>query len=188
LTVGIGLGAALACGWLAFPAALYQPIEQPIQFSHKLHTGDKVGMACEDCHALTADGRFNLPKTETCAGCHSEVQGKSADEKRLVDDYVAKNREIPWLVYAQQPENVYFSHAPHLKLANLKCERCHGAHGSTTSLRPFERDRISTYSRDIKPVAMILGSSARTGSMTMDDCSACHHERGVKESCLTCHK
>lgn len=188
LTFGMGLGAALACGWLAFPMALYQPIDQPIQFSHKLHTGEDVALTCEDCHALTPDGRFNMPATESCAGCHSEVQGKTADEKRLVDEYVSKNREIPWLVYARQPENVYFSHAPHLKLAGLKCERCHGAHGTTANLRPFERNRISTYSRDVKPVPVLLAKSSGPGSMTMDDCSRCHHERGVRESCLTCHK
>ncbi|HYM60896.1 MAG TPA: menaquinone reductase multiheme cytochrome c subunit QrcA [Thermoanaerobaculia bacterium] len=188
LAFGIGLGTALFCGWIAFPYALYRQTEQPIQFSHKIHTGEKAGLTCEECHALTAEGRLGLPKLDKCAPCHSEPQGKTTAEKLLVDRYVSKGREVPWLVYARQPENVYFSHAPHIKLAQIKCERCHGPHGDTGSLRPFEQSRISTYSRDIHGRSVLPIRRTEWGSMTMDDCSRCHRERGVQESCLTCHK
>lgn len=185
---GIGFAAALAAGWIGLPRALYEPVEQPLQFSHATHTGEAVGMTCQDCHALGDDGRFaGLPGIELCAPCHTEPWGSSPHEARLVDEYVQPNREIPWLVYARQPENVYFAHAPHIKLANLPCETCHGEHGKTTSLRPFERNRISTYSRDIEGHLVVL-ASANDHGMKMNDCSRCHHERGVEQSCLTCHR
>jgi menaquinone reductase, multiheme cytochrome c subunit len=188
LIFGLGMAAALALGWIAFPRVLYRPIEQPIQFSHKVHTGEAVGMACEDCHALSEDGRFaGIPTTESCAGCHSEPVGESENEKRLVDDFISKNREIPWLVYSRQPENVYFSHAPHLKLAEMTCESCHGKHGETDTLRPFELNRLSTYSRDLCGRWTTIRQVQWRG-MKMDDCSNCHIEKGVEQGCLTCHK
>lgn len=187
ITLGVGLTAGFACGWIALPHVLYDRVEQPIQFSHKTHTGEAVGMACEDCHSLTADGRFTgLPRIDNCAGCHTEPMGKSADEKKLAA-MIADGREISWHVYARQPENVYFSHAPHMKLGEIKCERCHGPHGSSDRLRPFERNRLSTYSRDVEGRA-VLARSQEWDGMKMTDCSNCHHERGVRESCLTCHK
>jgi len=184
-----GAVVALGAGWVAFPRVLYRRAAQPLQFSHRLHTGERVGLACEECHALAADGRFSgIPRIEKCAACHAEPQGKTADEKRLVEEYVAKGLEIPWLVYSRQPENAYFSHAPHLKLAKLKCEQCHGPQGEGDSLRPFERNRISGYSRDIWGRSISRLRRARWEGMKMDDCSRCHARSGVRESCLTCHK
>jgi menaquinone reductase, multiheme cytochrome c subunit len=190
ITFGIGLLAALAGGWLVVPRAIYRSTEQPIQFSHKIHTSEKVGLSCQDCHSLNADGKFSgIPRLETCAPCHTERQGKTAAEKLLVDDYVSKNREIPWLVYARQPENVYFSHAPHIKLAGIKCERCHGPHGTTDRLRPYEQNRISTYARDVEGYSLVrLQTADWEHGMKMNECSHCHQQRGVQESCLTCHK
>ena len=172
-----GVLVALLGGWVAFPRVLYTRIDQPIQFSHKTHTSEAAGLTCADCHALAEDGRFTgIPPIENCAGCHTEPLGKSAEEKKLIDAYVAKNRQIPWLVYARQPENAYFSHAQHVKLGGLTCERCHGAHGDSQSLRPLERNPLSTYSRDVEQ------------NLKMNDCSRCHEERGVEQGCLTCHK
>lgn len=190
IAFGSGLAVALLGGWIAVPHALYRTENQPVQFSHRVHTSDKVSMTCQDCHALSDDGKFGgIPRLETCVPCHGEPQGKSADEKRFIKEYVEKNREVPWLVYARQPENVYFSHAPHIKLAGLKCEQCHGPHGTTDRLRPFEANRISTYARDVEGYSLVKLRPARwQEGMKMDDCSSCHHERGVKESCLTCHK
>ena len=188
IAFALGMAGALALGWLAFPNALYSSVEQPLQFSHKVHTGEQVGMGCQDCHAIGEDGRFaGLPTLESCAGCHSEPQGKTAEEKRFVEQYVAKNREVPWLVYARQPENVYFSHAAHVNLGKVECDRCHRGHGTTDRLRPLEQNRLSTYSRDIDGFSMV-SLRKRDDGMKMTDCSNCHHERGVKESCLTCHK
>lgn len=190
LTFGLGFAIAMAGGWLAVPRVLYQRAEQPVQFSHKVHTSEQVGMACQDCHALDEQGKFSgIPSLETCSPCHSEPQGKTAEEKRFIADYVSKNREVAWHVYARQPENAYFSHAPHVTLAKIKCERCHGPHGSSDRLRTFEQNRLSTYARDVEGYTLVRWNPDEwQRGMKMDDCSNCHHERGVEESCLTCHK
>ena len=176
-----GLLLTLGLGWFGFPKALYRETPQPLQFSHRIHTGDKGGMKCEDCHALREDGSFTgIPTLEKCAGCHAAAIGSSPQEKRLVDQFVSRNREIPWLVYARQPDNVYFSHAPHIRRGKLKCEQCHGTQGSTDTLMPYEEDRISGYSRDVL-------ESHRAKKMAT--CEDCHGLCGkTEQGCLECHK
>jgi hypothetical protein len=185
-----GLALALAVGWLGLPRLLYARSEQPLRFSHKTHASEKTGFACADCHGFEPDGRFaGIPRLESCAACHSEPQGTSDDEKRLVEEFVKPSREIPWRVYARQPENVHFPHAPHVKRAAIACERCHGPHGTTDALRPYEENRVSGYSRDVwGPSLSRLGRAPWQG-MKMSDCESCHAQHGREHTaCLDCHK
>lgn len=183
-----GFGLVLTAGWIAFPRAAYERQNQPVQFSHKVHR-EKAGMNCEDCHAIREDGTFSgIPTVDKCAGCHAAPMGNTEEEKRMIKRYIESNREIPWLVYARQPENVRFSHAFHVKLAKLACERCHQAHGDSDSLPAFERDRVSGYSRDILGDPALPAAADRHPGMQMDDCIGCHQRRGVQDSCLACHK
>jgi menaquinone reductase, multiheme cytochrome c subunit len=183
-----GFAVALGAGWAGLPAVLYERSQQPVAFSHKVHTGEKGGMKCDDCH-FREDGSFGgIPALEKCAGCHAAPLGQTPAEKAFVDGYVIPNREVPWGVYARQPENAYFPHTAHVKLAKLACSQCHGDHGSTDILRPLERDRITGYSRDLwgRPVSQV---ALRSGpGMLMDDCVACHRDKGLQHSCLDCHK
>ena len=85
------------------------------------------------------------------------------------------NREVPWQVYSRQPENVYFSHAAHVKLAHLGCRQCHGAQGESGALVPARVDRISGY-------------SGSPDFQNMDACEDCHRRHGAANSCLACHQ
>jgi hypothetical protein len=171
-----GVLAALGAGWAGFPRVIYQRRAQPVDFSHKVHA-DKAGQKCEDCHEFREDGSFaGIPRLDKCAGCHAAAMGTTAAEKQFIDGYVTPQREVRWASYARQPENVYFSHAVHVKRAQLQCESCHGNHGQTDTLRVYQEDRISGYSRDI------------WAGMKMDDCVACHRRHGTENSCLDCHK
>jgi menaquinone reductase, multiheme cytochrome c subunit len=183
-----GFAAALAIGWVGFPYALYERIEQPLQFNHRVHTED-AGMACADCHAFADDGRFaGIPATASCAMCHVAPLGESEAERVLVEEYLEPGREIEWLVYSRQPVNVYFPHAQHVNGAGLDCETCHGPHGASESLRPFERNRLSGYSRDVWGSRLSRVGMSEWEGAKMVDCSRCHRDLGVTESCLTCHK
>lgn len=189
LSFSLGLAVALGIGWIAFPRALYRTETQPLQFNHKLHSSDKVGSKCADCHTLGADGGFAVPALDSCSGCHSEPVTQNANEKVLVEQYVKPNRPIPWRVYARQPDNVRFSHAIHVQRAKMKCEECHGDHGSTSSLRSYQENRISGYSRDVwgYSISRIVMDKSHP-AMKMDDCAACHQQHRVDSSCLDCHK
>lgn len=170
-----GFAGALALGWLGFPSLRYVAADQPLRFSHRVHTSEATGFGCTDCHAIRADGEFaGIPPLSTCAACHAEAVGSSPEEKRLVEEFVKPGREIPWRVYSRQPDNVRFPHAPHVQGARLACERCHGAHGTSDTLAAFEADPISGYAR---------------GLVTMDECEDCHRERGRgAQACIGCHR
>jgi menaquinone reductase, multiheme cytochrome c subunit len=185
-----GVLMALLAGWRGFPLILYQRAEQPVDFSHAVHQ-DKAGMKCADCHAFRDDGTFaGIPRLDKCSGCHTQAMGATSEEKKFIDTYVTPNREVPWLVYSRQPDNVHFSHIEHVKLGKLACERCHGLQGKTDKLRPYEQDRISGYSRDIWGHSMSRIGLRPGDGKKMTDCESCHRERGVAqaESCLACHK
>jgi hypothetical protein len=170
-----GFAIMLAAGWVGFPYAIYKSRPQPVDFSHKVHA-DKAGAKCEDCHFLRDDGAWaGIPAMDKCSGCHAQPMGTSAEEKRFIDGYVTPGREVPWQVYSRQPQNVYFSHAAHIKLAHLDCRQCHGAQGESETLGPARVDRISGY-------------SGSPHFQDMNACEDCHRQRGAANSCLACHK
>jgi hypothetical protein len=184
-----GFAGMMLIGWVIFPELLYEEREQPLQFSHSAHTGDALGMTCDNCHTFAEDGRFEgIPTVAKCAECHAEPLGTSEAENRLVEEFIKQNREIPWLVYSRQPDNVYFSHVQHVEAGKLECTQCHGEHGASDSLRVYQVNRISGYSRDIWG-EHISGFAVQTSDgKKMDDCANCHRALDVRQSCLGCHK
>ncbi len=118
----IGLVASLVLGWVIFPQLLYSKKKQPIDFNHALHN-ELVEASCESCHFFRQDGTYSgVPTLAQCIDCHEEVQGESEEEEKFVSQYVAKGREVPWLVYARQPDCVFFSHIAHV-FPNSKCNK-----------------------------------------------------------------
>jgi hypothetical protein len=171
---GLGVAAALALGWLAFPRAVYVRRAQPVEFRHKIHAEKSGVTQCGDCHTLRADGAFEgIPRAAACAGCHTDPVGSSKAEATLVNDYIKKGREVDWLESSRQPDNVWFSHAIHIKRAGLKCAECHQNYGESATQPADELNRISGYHR-------------RTLDMSV--CEDCHRKRGAQAGCLGCHK
>ncbi|MGB8582112.1 MAG: menaquinone reductase multiheme cytochrome c subunit QrcA [Candidatus Sulfotelmatobacter sp.] len=186
---GLGFAVALLAGWVAFPRGLYVRQNQPLVFRHKTHA-EKSGIAeCGQCHVLRADGTFaGTPTLETCTACHSERMGTSAGEAILVDNYVKTGRDVPWLVYARQPANVWFSHAIHVQKAGLACAACHSTYGESDEVRIYEQNRISGYSRDIWGHSISRIRFGRHDGMKMADCEGCHRQHHVQAECLSCHQ
>jgi len=192
----VGFVASLIVGWVVFPKLLYCQKEQPISFSHAIHINE-VEEGCESCHFFREDGTYSgVPKLEQCIDCHEEVQGESPDEEKFVNEYVTKGREVPWLIYSKQPDCVFFPHAAHVKAAEMDCVTCHGPIGESTTLKPYEENWITGYSRDLWG-KNISGLKKNTWDrMKMDDCSECHIKNNVKQTsvqtkkgaCFVCHK
>ena len=192
----LGLVASLVLGWVIFPQLLYSKKEQPVDFNHALHN-ELVEDSCESCHFFREDGTFSgVPKLAQCIDCHEEVNGEDPEEEKFVTQYVAKGREVPWLVYARQPDCVFFSHIAHVKMGQMDCVTCHGHIGESESLKVYEENRITGYSRDIwgKNIAGIKWNS--WDRMKMDDCADCHKKNNVnlgsvqtgRGGCFVCHK
>jgi hypothetical protein len=113
-----------------------------------------------------------------------------------VEAYVAKGREVPWLIYARQQDCVFFPHAAHVIKAKMDCVTCHGHIGESESLPVYEENRITGVSRDIWG-RNISGWKRNTWDrMKMSDCSECHVRENVsqhsvqtlKGGCFVCHK
>ncbi|MFH1241194.1 MAG: menaquinone reductase multiheme cytochrome c subunit QrcA [Pseudomonadota bacterium] len=201
----VGLVAALIAGWIIFPVVLYSKQPQPINFNHALHMnpekvdgidGETRAEKCLFCHTFREDGSFSgIPKLETCTQCHEDPDsslGETPDEKEFLTKYVAKNQEVPWLVYSRQPDCVYFSHIAHVKMSKLDCSTCHGKHGETERLPVYQQNRLTGYSRDIwgRRISGIYFGQKPWDRMKMDDCADCHTTMGRKENnaCFVCHK
>lgn len=165
----LGFIAALAVGWIVFPSVLFSQKAQPINFSHVAHQDND----CESCHTFRPDGSYTgIPRIDKCKECHESAQGNTESERILVEDYVAKDKEISWKVYAWQPDNVYFSHAPH-KGQGLECVTCHRDVNKEEKVPVFRENRITGYS---------------ISTMGMTECEKCHAQKGASNNCEICHK
>lgn len=192
----LGLIASMLVGWVVFPKLLYSQKEQPFSFNHVMHQSE-VEEGCQSCHFFRTDGSFSgIPKLDSCLECHSEILGQSEEEAHFYNEYVQKNREVPWLVYSRQPDCVFFSHAAHVMGSKMDCVTCHGHIGESEESPVYEENRITGYSRNIWG-HNISGMKKNTWDrMKMDDCAACHKEAKVKQTsvqtlkggCFKCHK
>lgn len=140
------------------------PDVQPIQFSHKLHVADK-GLDCVECHRYVMTNRkATLPDKEVCAACHSEPQGSSDEERKLVE-LLSSSEELNWRRIYVLPKHVYFSHFRHVTLGQIGCQDCHG-----------EMKELNVPPRE-----------TATDIIDMDFCIKCHRERRSNNDCLACH-
>ena len=168
----VGFVAALFIGWWGFPKVLYSEKTQPIHFSHKVHVEDQ-GMACEDCHFYREDGSYaGLPTTESCAMCHEFPMSEDPAELEFVEKYINEGdyKEVPWLVYQKQPDNVYFSHIAH---DGVDCAMCHPDMAFNETPPVYYENRLTKYSKQ---------------TMKMWECERCHAETGASNACFVCHK
>lgn len=194
---GLGLGVFLfiaafaVCflsGWLLFPELLYSKKEQPFNFNHALHVEEAGG--CDACHYFREDGSFaGVPDLSACVDCHADILGETPDEEVFYTEYVEPYKEVPWLIYSEQPDCVFFSHAAHVIKAGMDCTACHGHIGESTSSRVYEENRITGYSRDIWGKNIWGFERNSWDSMKMDICAKCHlEETGSQGACFQCHK
>ncbi len=179
----LGLAASLVVGWIIFPKLLYSKKKQPIDYNHLLHV-EEVDDECESCHFFREDGSFSgIPRLAQCIECHEEVQGNDPEEEKFVDEYVLKEKEVPWLVYSRQPDSVFFSHSAHTERAGMDCVTCHGPIGESEHSRIYEENRITRVSRDIWGKSIGGFKKNTWDRMKMDDCVECHaKEAGISDN------
>jgi hypothetical protein len=198
-----GFVGSLILGWAIFPMLLYSTEQQPMSFNHALHMdpekvegieGDTEAERCLYCHEFRADGTFvGNPKLSKCTECHDDPESPLGDteaEKHFLTEYVANEKEIPWLVYSKQPDCVYFSHIAHVKIAEMDCRTCHGDLGKAEALPAYQANRLTGYSRNIWGYRISGLKKNSWDRMKMDDCAACHTEKQHEEdnACFVCHK
>jgi len=184
----VGIVLALVVGWWLFPKALFSEQHQPVSFNHVVHI-ENAGMTCDQCHYFNDDGSFNgLPTNEDCSMCHMDLMGDTQEEVKYVTEYMETGKEVPWLVYQMQPDNVFFSHAAHSMdscgmchdyTETELCSECHPPVAEMEESPAYHENRLTKYSKD---------------TMKMYACEECHaledHRMSTNASnaCFVCHK
>ncbi len=146
----------------------YQP-EQPIAFSHKIHSGDN-GIDCNYCHHTARSSKHaGIPSVNVCMNCHTyinegtitgkeeinkiyEAVGFDPNTRTYIPNYDQK--PVEWVRIHNLPDLAYFNHSQHVNVAGLECQTCHG---------PIEEmEEVYQYSK-----------------LTMGWCVNCHRETEV---------
>jgi hypothetical protein len=112
-------------GWSDWHRDVGVPVPQPGGgFNHQIHAGG-LRMDCRYCHnAVEVSSSANIPSTETCMGCHSQILTRS-DRLAFVRDSWANNVNIQWNRVHDLPKFVYFNHSIHVA-KGVGCSTCHG--------------------------------------------------------------
>jgi hypothetical protein len=98
--------------------------QQPVQFSHKHHSGDD-GIDCRYCHtAVETSSNAGMPPTQTCMNCHSQIWSDSPYLEIVRASY-RDNKPIQWEKVHDLPDYVYFNHSAHIN-KGVGCSTCHG--------------------------------------------------------------
>ncbi|MEI9976274.1 MAG: cytochrome c3 family protein [Ignavibacteriota bacterium] len=136
--------------------------EQPLPFSHKVHTAT-AKLACKDCHTMPEKfgGTMGFPSTSTCMACHILI-AKDSPAIRKLAQFAASKQAIPWVRVYRLEEFVFFDHRFHL-MNQAKCEDCHG----------------SVAAQDVV--------SDDLGATKMVFCQSCHVKTHAAAGCITCH-
>lgn len=106
-------------------------LDQPVPFSHKHHVGE-LGLDCRFCHPNATRSNFvDIPATEICMTCHSQIWTNSPLLQPVRDSYASgtpikfKNGDPGWNQVHKLPEFVYFDHSIHID-RGISCNVCHG--------------------------------------------------------------
>ncbi len=106
----------------------YAP-DQPIKFSHKVHAGEN-GIDCKYCHHTAEHSKSaGIPSMDLCLNCHVLIREGSNSGKfeiAKVIDAVENKKPVEWVRLHNLPDHVFFSHAVHVGVAKLDCNKCHG--------------------------------------------------------------
>jgi predicted CXXCH cytochrome family protein len=137
----------------------------PISFSHYVHTKEHK-IKCQNCHrGVERQARAEIPNIKICAVCHSRLINPSSEKEKKIYEYVKENKTIPWKVYYNVPDYVYFSHRRHVKLGKLDCTTCHGD----------MREQTSPELKNFSPVKMQFCFQCHEDKKITTDCGNCHH-------------
>ena len=144
----------------ASSAAKAPVAEQPILFSHKLHSS--YDLKCLECHPNPEPGdRMTLPVASKCMECHRAIAKEQPAIQKLAE-FAKSGERIPWVRVYVVSGWVFWNHRAHLE-AGMKCEMCHG---------------------DVSKMEVLIAAANVT---TMAGCVECHRKNDASTGCQFCH-
>jgi len=125
IVVAVLIAMILLWRWnIDYPNAKFEPVNQPVPFSHKHHVNDD-GLDCRYCHASVENAASaGMPASEVCMNCHSQLF-KNAPALAPVRDSFIHNKPLQWVRLHDLPDFVYFDHSVHVT-HGVPCQACHG--------------------------------------------------------------
>jgi cytochrome c peroxidase len=178
-------------------AAVGVPVAQPVDFPHNLHTA-QLGIDCRYCHtSVEVAASANVPATETCMTCHSQVRVGSPQLAAVARSWET-NVPIAWNRVHDLADYVYFDHSAHVN-KGVGCSTCHGAIDQMTDIwkaepmtmgwclechrapERFVRPRSEVFNMAYVPPAnqLVLGQEL---------VAAYHIDTDKLPQCSTCHR
>jgi len=171
------------------------PRDQPVPFSHEHHAGG-LGIDCRYCHTSVEVSSFaNIPATEICMNCHSEMWAASPTLEPVRSSY-GSGRSIAWTRVNDLPEFVYFNHSIHLN-KGIGCSECHGRVDKmpltwqAASLRmEWCLNCHRNPERYVRPRDLVFQMNYRHPPDQIEAGRKLVKEYGIlsKDSCYTCHR
>jgi hypothetical protein len=155
--------------WLLLPAMVAAlgaaGPEQPLPFSHKVHTAT-AKLVCQDCHTAPAKfgAEMGFPPASKCMACHILI-AKEKPAIRKLAELAASKAPIPWVRVYRLADFVFFDHRFHL-MNQAKCEDCHG---------PVSGQEVIT--DDLGATKMVFCQACHAKMRASSGCGACHNIR-----------
>src|SRR5215213_7969787 len=172
--------------------------QQPVQFSHKHHSGDD-GIDCRYCHTtVETTASASIPPTQTCMNCHSQIWADSPYLEPVRASY-RENKPIEWERVHDLPEYAYFNHSIHVA-KGVGCSTCHGQIDEMPAVyqeNTLQMEWCLSCHREpekfIRPKSEIYNMKWQDGDLTQQerlDLKAQYKIRSKEmlTSCSTCHR
>lgn len=177
----------------------YLERQQPVQFSHKHHTGDD-GIDCRYCHtSVETSASAGMPPTQTCMNCHSQIWADSPYLEPVRASF-RDNKPIEWERVHDLPEYAYFNHSIHIA-KGVGCASCHGDIANMAAVyqeNTLQMEWCLSCHRDpapnIRPQAEIYNTSWSKDDITpeqqkeVDERIKTLRSKELLTSCSTCHR
>lgn len=176
----------------------YLEKQQPVQFSHKHHSGDD-GIDCRYCHSsVETTASAGIPPTQTCMNCHTQIWADSPYLEPVRASY-RENKPIEWERVHDLPEYAYFNHSIHIA-KGVGCSTCHGKINEMPAVyqqNTLQMEWCLACHREpekfIRPKSEIYNMQWRDGDLTTEerlDLKAKYKIRSKEmlTSCSTCHR
>jgi hypothetical protein len=175
--------------------------EQPVQFSHKHHSGDD-GIDCRYCHtSVESAASAGMPPTKTCMNCHSQLWSDSP-YLEIVRKSWKENKPIEWTRVHDLPDYAYFNHSIHVA-KGVGCNTCHGPVDEMPLMYQYSSLQMEWClqchrepERFLRPKREVFNMKWRPENKSAEELAEGRRlkqehavrDKSVMQSCSTCHR
>lgn len=176
----------------------YLERQQPVQFSHKHHSGDD-GIDCRYCHTtVETSNTAGMPSTQTCMTCHSQLWADAPYLEPIRASF-RENKPIEWERVHDLPEYAYFNHSIHVA-KGIGCSSCHGDVSNMAAVYQQESLQMEwclschrNPEQFVRPLSEITNTKWNVNELSIEERRKLKEEYKIRNtdiltSCSTCHR